>query len=168
VFVIRQERPGDYDAIRSLNCEAFGGDSEACLVEQLRNDGVVTVSFVAVYDEEGVGHILFSELPIETESGIIAGVSLAPLVVSPKLQRLGIGSTLVRQGLDVCKKRGRAVVVVVGHRDYYPRFGFSLELAKQLQSPYAGEHCMPLELVPGVLDGVTGTLRYPGAFEMLS
>jgi putative acetyltransferase len=125
-------------------------------------------SLVAVQDGEIVGHILFSELPIEAETGVIAGLSLAPMAVSPKFQRLGIGSALVRKGLDVCKKRGKAVAVVVGHREYYPRFGFAPELAERLQSPYAGEHCMALELIPGTLDGVTGTLRYSRAFEMFS
>jgi putative acetyltransferase len=152
-----------------LNNEAFGGDVEGRLVEQLREDGVVMLSLVAVYNEEIVGHILFSELPIETShGGVMAGVSLAPMAVSPKFHRLGIGSAMVRQGLDVCKKRGKSVAVVVGHREYYPRFGFSAEMAKGLRSRYAGDHCMALELISGTLDGVTGTLRYPRAFEMLS
>ena len=168
VFVIREDRPSDYAAIRALNNEAFGGDDEGRLVDQLRQDGTVIVSLVAVYNDEVVGHILFSELPIGTPGGVIAGVALAPMAVSPKFHRLGIGSALDRQGLDVCKKRGKAVVVVVGHREYYSRFDFSAELAQRLQSPYAGEHCMALELVPNALDGVTGTLHYPRAFEIFA
>ena len=98
MFVIREERPGDYAAVRIVNNEAFGGDLEARLVEQLRTDDVVIVSLVGVYNNEIVGHILFSELPIETEIGIIAGFSLALMAVTSNFQRLGIGSAMVRQG----------------------------------------------------------------------
>ena len=92
MFVIRQERPNDYAAIRALNNEAFGGDDEGRLVDQLREDGTMIVSLVAVYNDEVVGHILFSELPIETSNGgVMAGVSLAPIAVSAKFHRAGIG-----------------------------------------------------------------------------
>jgi putative acetyltransferase len=168
VFVIREEQPGDEAPIRDVNRQAFGGDAEAHLIERLREESMVSASLVAVRDGEIVGHILFSDLPIETEHGLIPAVSLAPVAVKPETQRQGIGSSLVRRGLDVCRERGRAVVVVVGHREYYPRFGFSSDLAKQLQSPYAGEYCMALELVPGALDGVLGIVRYPRAFDVFS
>jgi putative acetyltransferase len=168
VFVIREEQPGDEAPIRDVNRQAFGSDVEARLVDQLWDDGEVIESLVAVEEGQIVGYILFSDLPIETEHGLIPAVAMAPMAVSPEMQRQGIGSALVRRGLDICRERGKAVAVVVGHREYYQRFGFSADLAKQLQSPYAGESCMAVELIPGALDGVLGIVRYPRAFDVFS
>ena len=111
-----------------------------------------------------MGHILFSELPIETDQGVLDAVSLAPMSVLPKWQRRGIGSALVRHGLEACRERGKAIVVVVGHPGYYPRFGFSAALAKNLYGPFSGEAWMAIELKPGALEGVRGAVRYPEAF----
>ena len=147
MILIREEEPGDYDQVRQVNRRAFGGDLEATLVNRLRNDELVIASLVAVQDSEIVVHILFSDL-IETECGIVNAVSLAPMAVSPKFQRRGIGSELVRRGLEQCRERGKSIVVVVGHPEYYPRFGFSSESAKRLQSPYSGAAWMALELIP--------------------
>ncbi|MGA2135999.1 MAG: N-acetyltransferase [Bryobacteraceae bacterium] len=115
-----------------------------------------------------VGHILFSDLLIETEHAVTHAVSLAPMAVITQYQRQGIGSELVRRGLELCRERGKSIVVVLGHPAYYPRFGFSAELAKNLRGPYSGNAWMALELVPGALDGVEGTVRYPKAFDVLS
>jgi putative acetyltransferase len=74
----------------------------------------------------------------------------------------------VRRGLELCRERGKSIVVVLGHPAYYPRFGFSAELAKNLRGPYSGNAWMALELVPGALDGVKGTVQYPKAFGAFS
>ena len=95
---LREEAPADYDAIREVNRLAFGGEVEARLVDRLREDGEVIASLVAVGEERVVGHILFSELPIETECGVRRGAALAPMAVRPGRQRGGIGSALVRRG----------------------------------------------------------------------
>jgi len=168
-FQIREEIPADHDAVRELNRQAFNGDAEVELVERLRTSGAVIVSLMAVENDAIVGHILFSDVAIETEPAVIRAVSLAPMAVAPKFQRRGIGSALVRRGLELCRERGRSVVVVLGHPDYYPRFGFSAALAKNLKSPYsnAGAAWMALELVPGALHGITGMVRYPKAFRVL-
>ena len=166
--LIREEIPGDYDAVRELNHTAFEGEAEAQLVDRLRSDGAVIVSLVAVEDCDIVGHILFSDLLIETDQAVLHAVSLAPMAVAPKFQRRGIGSALVRHGLAVCLERGKSVVVVLGHPEYYPRFGFSTELAKSLRGPYSGDAWMALGLIPDALDGVQGTVRYPKAFDVFS
>ena len=166
--LIREEIPDDYDAVRELNRTAFEGEAEGRLVDRLRSDGAVIVSLVAVEGCDIVGHILFSDLLIETDQAILHAVSLAPMAVAPKFQRRGIGSGLVRHGLAVCRERGKSVVVVLGHPEYYPRFGFSTELAKNLRGPYSGGAWMALELIPDALDGVQGTVRYPKAFDVFS
>ena len=137
--VIREEIPDDYEAIRELNRIAFGGNEEAEIVDRLRSAGLVVASLVAVENDEIVGHIVFSELPIETDQGVLVAVSLAPMAVHLKCQRQGIGSALVRQGLELCRERGKSIVVVVGHPAYYPKFGFSAELAKNLHGPFSGD-----------------------------
>lgn len=161
---IREEKPEDRAAIQRVHREAFGQEDEARLVDALRDGGYVRVSLVADSDPGIVGHILFSDLPIVTATGTAAAVSLAPVAVLPGSQRSGIGSQLIRRGLDVCRERGHRIVVVLGRAAYYPRFGFSAELARPLRSPFSGEHWMALELTPGALQGVSGTVKYPPPF----
>jgi putative acetyltransferase len=87
------------------------------------------------------------------------------MVVLPEFQNQGIGSALVRRGLDECHKQGHRIVVVLGHPSFYPRFGFSSKLAVRLESPFpGGEVFMALELVPGALNGVAGRVQYPPPF----
>jgi putative acetyltransferase len=163
---IREETAEDHAGIREINRLAFEGDDEALLVDRLRSEGLVVASLVAAVKARVVGHILFSRLPVETPNGTIDAVALAPMAVRPEMQRNGIGSLLVRRGLDVCRERGEAIAVVLGHPGYYPRFGFSAALAQRLTSPFSGDAFMALELMPGALDGVTGTVRYPEAFGL--
>jgi len=167
-LLIREETQADYDAIREVNKLAFGGDDEARLVDQLRATGHFLVSLVAVECDRVVGHILFGDLPIETSRGAIPAASLAPMAVRPEFQRRGIGSALVNAGLAACRERGKAVVIVLGHETYYPRFGFSAQLAKPIECPFpgAGNAWMALELRPGALANASGRVRYPEPFRM--
>ena len=163
---IRAETSADCGAIATLNNAAFGGEDEAGIVDRLRADGLVIASLVAEEKREIVGHILFSELPIETGGHLIRGAALAPMAVVPSHQRHGIGSRLVRSGLKACRAQGVELVVVLGHPDYYPRFGFTAELAQHLRAPFSGPVFMALELETGILDGVEGVALYPDAFGL--
>ena len=162
--VIRPETPADHAAIREVNRLAFGGDDEARLVDALRDGGYVRVSLVAEEGGRVVGHILFSDLPIVTAGGTVEALALAPMAVIPSHQRRGIGSMLVREGLRACREAGHRIVVVLGHPEFYPRFGFSAKLAERLRSPFSGPAFMAVELVPGALEGVEGEVRYPPPF----
>ena len=161
---LRDEAPADYAAIRAVNLAAFGGAEEADLIEALRPEGAVLLSQVAVQDGQVVGHILFSRMFVDTDDGPIDAVALAPVAVLPAAQRTGIGSALIRSGLDALRRRGERIVIVVGHPAYYPRFGFSAALARPLDSPFPGDAFMALELVPGALANVRGRVRYNKAF----
>ena len=166
---IRTQNQEDAPAVHRVNALAFERDAEAQLVEVLRlaPDSIPELSLVALLDGEIVGHILFSPIVIETPDGTIPAISLAPMAVLPEVQNRGVGSALVRWGLESCRSLGHRIVIVLGHIDYYPRFGFSAAAAKNLVCPFgdAGEAWMAIELQPGALEGVHGPVRYPPEFE---
>ena len=162
--VIRPETGADIDPIREVNRLAFGGDDEARLVGALRAGGYVRLSLVAEVGGQVVGHVLFSDLPIVTAEGNAHALALAPLAVLPSHQRRGFGSRLVGDGLRACTEAGHRVVVVLGHPEFYSRFGFSSKAAGPLKSPYSGPAFMAVELVPAALEGVRGEVRYPPPF----
>jgi putative acetyltransferase len=162
--ILRRENPDERVAVHSLNEAAFGRPDEADLVDRLRTEGAVLASFVAEWERRIVGHILFSPMLIETAGGPISAVALAPMAVAPEHQRRGVGGQLIRHGLDWLRGRGEQVVIVLGHQDYYPRFGFSSDRARSLASPFPAKAFMALELLPGALDGIRGRVRYPHAF----
>src|SRR5262249_34909968 len=122
-MTIRSERPDDASRIRQVNELAFGQPLEADLVDRLRQDCANSLALVAE-DDAIVGHILFTPAAVEGQRGPVEGMGLAPMAVIPERQRRGIGSELVRKGLDLLRQRGCPFVVVVGHPEYYPRFGF--------------------------------------------
>lgn len=165
VCAIRDEAANDADDVRIVNRLAFGGDAEANLVDALHAGGYVRVSLVAAVEGRIVGHVLFSDLPIRTAGGTVPALALAPLAVLPEFQNLGVGSQLIRAGLDACRERGHRIVVVLGHPAFYPRFGFSPALAANLASPFSGrDSFMAAELVPDALDGVAGRVEYAPPF----
>jgi putative acetyltransferase len=164
--IIRPEAPADLEAIREVNRLAFGQDAEARLVDALREGGYVRASLVAGRDGRVVGHILFSDLRINTDTGTTPALALAPMAVLPEFQNQGIGSALVRTGLAHCQDQGHRIVVVLGHPNFYPRFGFSAKLAESVSSPFGGgEAWMAMELVAGALSGVVGRADYPQPFS---
>jgi putative acetyltransferase len=166
--VIRVEQPGDIPHIRDIVAQAFGQRAEADLVDQLRIDGDVLVSLVAVAESgEIVGHIMFSRLPIEHSNGqVTEAAALAPLAIRPERQQMGIGTALTKAGIRACTARGLAAIIVVGDPRFYRRFGFSAAAARSLRSPYPGDAFMALELKPGALRP-KGTVRYAEAFGAL-
>jgi putative acetyltransferase len=165
-MIVREEAESDFAAIRRVNEAAFEGAVEADLVEALRAEGAVLQSLVAEIDRRVVGHTLFSRMWVDAPSGPVAAVALAPVAVLPEWQRQGIGGRLIRHGLDALRGAGERIVIVLGHPEYYPRFGFSSERALRLDSPFPPEAYMALELEPGSLDGVHGPVRYARAFGL--
>lgn len=169
---IRDEQPADRPSIRALLEAAFEAPAEAELVETLRRNASPLVSLV-VEDRLGepIGHILFSPIEIENRPGAAPlAMGLAPLAVRPGLQGRGIGSALVEAGLERCRQLGATAVVVLGHPEYYPRFGFRAASGWGLHSGYdvPDEVFMAIELKPGSLAGASpGRVRYNPAFSRL-
>ena len=166
---IRAEQPEDVVAIRHLLQQAFPSHAEAELVDRLRQSGKSLISFVAIAANQVVGHILFSLVEITPPSGSVKGVGLAPLAVAPHCQRQGIGSQLIQAGLQRCQQAGWDFVVVLGEPAFYQRFGFSLACDRNLQNQYnADEAFHVLELTPGCLQGVGGTVCYAAEFAAVA
>lgn len=160
--MIRYARPGDRPAIAEVNRAAFARDDEARLIERLREADDVLFELVSEADGEVSGHILFSRLWADREHLFAA---LAPMAVRPGLQRGGVGSSLVRAGLENAKEFGAHGVLVLGHEGYYPRFGFSAETAGQVRAPYSGSPAfMAIALEPGAFDAPL-SIAYPDAFS---
>lgn len=165
---IRTQSADDDGAVRQVNEAAFPTPVEADLVERLRAEADPVISLVAEDDGAIVGHILFSPVTLAADSDF-AAFALGPMAILPARQRQGIGSNLVRAGLDECARLGCRAVFVLGHPDYYPHFGFvpasRYGIFSQFEVP--DEVFMVLELEPGALGGKAGKMRYHAAFDAL-
>ena len=162
---IREETEEDLESICRLNSSVFETDAEAKLVDTLRERGQAVISLVAETAVELVGHILFSPVSLvgKPEIGM---VGLAPMAVASEFQNTGIGSLLVQVGLEYCRTKGYHALVVLGHPDYYPRFGFVPSSKFGIMSEYevSEEFFMALELVKNSLKGACGVVSYHAAF----
>jgi len=158
MVLIRNEELADRTAVRAIIEAAFAGPDEADLVDRLRDDGDCELSLVAVEGGRVVGHVLFSKM-----GAPFPALGLAPLAVAPDRQRSGIGSRLVRAGLERARSAGWRGVFVLGDPNYYRRFGFDAALASGFDSPYAGPHLMALAL-GSALPASGGKIEYAPAF----
>ncbi len=166
---VRPEEPGDHDRVRAIETAAFGQEAEARLVDRLRGRVSPEVSLVALTAEEAgdeiVGHIYFS--PVRVGASRKLAMALGPVAVDPVCQKQSIGSELCRRGLEECRALGHPVVFVLGHPEYYPRFGFEPASAHGLY--YKNEHFAPAFFVAvleaGALAGYSGEVEYDPAFD---
>ena len=173
-LIIRQETEADFPQIHELNKLAFGQDSEAILVDLLRESDafIPALSLVAtIIKNKVVGHILFTKIIIRDDNGNeYDSLALAPMAVSQELQRQGIGGKLIAQGLQKAKELGHQSVIVLGHEHYYPKFGFVPAEKWKIKSPYdvPTNVFMGLELEKDGLKNVSGMVHYAKAFEEVS
>jgi putative acetyltransferase len=164
---IREEQPSDFQDVWDLNAAAFETEVEANLVNVLRESGVSYISLVSEQNGRIIGHILFTPVVLEGDDSGLRLAGLAPMAVIPNLQRQGIGSRLVAEGIKRCQSAGFDAIVVLGHPGYYPRFGFVPSVNYNIVSEYdvPDEAFMILELSKGCLKKKHGKIKYHEAFS---
>jgi putative acetyltransferase len=168
MVTIRKEQPSDILAVRAINEKAFGQQAEPNIVDAIRTACPQAISLVAEYDDQLIGHILFSPVVIESEKETVAGMGLAPMSVLPEHQRRGVGGRMVKTGLDMLRRSACPFVIVLGHPAYYPRFGFTPASGHHIDCQWDGvpdEAFMVLILDGDRMKGVTGIARYRNEFN---
>lgn len=158
-MIIRKEKPEDINEIHNINSTVFETNAEADLVDRLRDSGIPIISLVAEIDHKLVGHIIFTPMTGDNSDIKIAG--LAPMAVLPEYQNKGIGSALVEKGLEYCAYDKYEAVAVLGHPNYYPKFGFIPSTRFDLISEYdvPKEVFMVKELVSNSLSNIRGVIK---------
>jgi putative acetyltransferase len=163
---IHSETPADHGRVHAIQSAAFGRPDEAELVDALRASARPQLSLVAEVERRLVGHIFFSPVSIDGSMSTPPCAGLAPVGVLPTHQRGGIGSALIRTGLDRCSELGWKAVFLVGNPDFYSRFGFALAAPRGLryESESFDSVFQVLELQRGALKGHRGWVRFHEAF----
>ena len=163
---IRKEEPADQGAVHRINEIAFEQGPEAAIVDKLRTSCKEYCSFVAVNQDAVVGHIVFT--PVTIDDSDVTGMGLAPMAVLPSYQNQGIGSSLVRHGLQYLQQCGCPFVIVLGHPEYYPRFGFEPASHYKLKCQWESvpdEAFMVVIFDRDVLPREGGIVRYRAEFD---
>lgn len=168
-MLIRPENKNDIELIWRINSEAFETDAEANLVDKLRESDIPFISLVAEINNKLVGHILFTPVKLVDAKKEIKIAGLAPMAVLPNIQNTGIGSKLVEDGLKQCEKENYEAVVVLGHPNYYPKFGFIPSVKFDIKSEYdvPDEVFMVKELNANSLKGQSGIIKYHDEFNQV-
>lgn len=164
---IREELPSDISKIWEVNSEAFETEAEANLVNALRSSGCTYISLVAETEDKVVGHIFFTPVELSGDEDKLKLMGLAPMAILSQYQNKGIGSKLVNAGLEQCRSLGYDAVVVLGHPNYYPKFGFVQSVKYGIKSEYEvpDEVFMILELTPDALKNHRGIIKYHEALS---
>lgn len=166
---IRAEQTADIEAIYEVNKLAFETPAEAELVNKLREAGAITLSLVALKDEQLVGHALFSPITIEGVEGedgqTAAGVALGPIAVHPHHQRQGIGALLIQTGIQQLTNAGHNALILLGHPSYYPRFGFVPASQFNISSEYnVADEVFMAQMLDKSAPAPAGLAKYHPAF----
>lgn len=165
---IREERQEDYNAIKEVNDKAFNQPQEGMIIEKIRKSGTEILSLVAVIEDKIVGHILFSTVKIENYPDLKDGMGLAPMAILPEHQKQGIGSLLIKEGIERLKMKSVPYIVVLGHEHYYPKFGFETASKYSIKCQWDGvpdEAFMVMILDEKVMENVNGVAKYRDEFN---
>jgi len=123
-LIIRPENSTDINTIFLVNSLAFETETEAVLVNRLREKNILFLSLISEYRQEIIGHILFTRVHVNHNPRHIKTIGLAPMALIPEYQRQNVGTRLIQHGLEFCIQKKQEVIFVLGHADYYPRIGF--------------------------------------------
>jgi len=172
-IIIRQEQPKDHATVFQIVETAFktmkySSHTEQFIVEKLRkSDAFISeLSLVAELEGQLVGYIILSKIHIDSSNHLIDALSLGPVAVLPEFQKQGIGGQLIKKAHKIAKSLGHEIIILLGHKDYYPRFGYELTSKYGIQLPFdsAPENCMVLGLNTNSLKGVSGKVVYSKPF----
>lgn len=167
-ITVRTESADDIKAIDVVHLSAFEGDDEVGFIDSLRNSSGYTaeLSLLAEFNGRIVGHILLTKIRLQQSSSGIDVLALAPMAVVPSQSHRGIGSELVHTALEEAKKYGFKAIVVIGHPEFYQRFGFKQVSNWKLRSNLSVDQDLitAIELQPGALEN-GGNLIYPSQFS---
>ena len=172
-IIIRQEREEDYKKTEEVVQQAFlheefSDKKEHELVKRIRKcDAFIPELSLVAVDKEIVGHVLLSKITIITDSKSVESLALAPVSVASDYQKKGIGSLLISNVLRKAKELGYHSVIVLGHKDYYPKFGFKPASLWNIRAPFEvpDEVFMAMELTENALQNVQGVVQYSKAFS---
>ncbi|HDR8475999.1 TPA: N-acetyltransferase [Bacillus cereus] len=172
MVTIRQEQKNDYRKTEEVVKEAFlleefSDKIEHELVKRIREcDAFVPELSIVAVDEDIVGHIMLSKITIEQDGTSVESLALAPVSVARGHQKKGIGGKLITAALEKAKELGYGSVVVLGHPEYYPKFGFKKASEWNVKAPFEvpEEVFMAMELRENALQGVEGVVQYSSAF----
>ncbi|EEL69789.1 N-acetyltransferase [Bacillus mycoides] len=172
MVTIRQEQKNDYRKTEEVVKEAFLNEEfsdkkEHELVKRIREcDAFIPELSIVAVDKETVGHIMLSKITIEQDGTTVDSLALAPVSVAPSHQKKGIGGKLITAALEKAKELGYGSVVVLGHPEYYPKFGFKKASEWNIKAPFEvpEEVFMVMELTENALEGVEGIVQYSSAF----
>lgn len=178
-IIIRQEKIGELPIILDLVKAAFANvyesdHQEQFLVRRLHQSEtfIPQLSLVAVTDSGTiVGYILLTEVEIISETSVTTSLAVAPLAVHPNCQKQGIGGKLLDSAHKIAASLGYGTAVLLGHKDYYPRFGYRQATDYDIDFPFNApkECCMVVELLPEALNKtVKGIVHYPDCFQTTS
>ncbi|MFD7669243.1 GNAT family N-acetyltransferase [Streptomyces sp. NPDC059788] len=164
-WTTRPETAEDITAIRDINLAAFPTAGEADLVDALRADPQAWIDGLSMVTEapDGtlVGHALLTRCHVDGASAL----ALAPCAVLPSAQRTGAGSAAIRAVLDAARAMGENLVLVLGHTDYYPRFGFTPASRFGIRAPFeVPDEAMMAMALDDTRPVPAGTIQYPAAF----
>jgi len=157
--IIRHEAPDDYEAITSLNDLAFGETAQSKIISELRESSEALWSKVLLKEDNIIGHLMFYKVWLD---GDLITAGLGPISIHPDYQRRGYGGQLIRSGLKKCDPERHQIIFLLGHTEYYPRFGFSSELGSNYVSPWPRPAFMGLKLNPSA--PTSGTLTFPKVY----
>ena len=167
---IRAEKQTDQQAVFDLNLAAFEGQGEARLIDLLRNRSKLSLSLVAEVGDQIVGHIAFSPVTVEHSGQTIAhGIGLAPVAVKPEMQKQGVGSALILEGIRQCRERGVGFIVVLGDPGYYNRFGFDPASNYKLEDEFGGGNAFQVYVFKDTaIPFIGGLVKYAPEFNELN
>jgi predicted N-acetyltransferase YhbS len=169
MFVLDSMTAVDGPAVERLLDRAFGPDRRAKTAERLREGRAPAEGLAFVARERrprGRGRVIGALTFWDVACGEVPALMLGPLAVDAEARSRGLGSALVRRGLEAAAARGDRAVILVGDAPYYARFGFTRDVTRSLVLPGPVDRArfLGLELAPGALAGASGIVRPSGRF----